>query len=72
MDKIRIKTYGRMELAQIYFPTLVGAAAWRKLKQWIDICKPLREDLDRLGYNAGRRSFTPAEVAAIFKWIGEP
>ena len=26
-------TYGRMELAQLYFPNICGRAAWRKLKE---------------------------------------
>lgn len=72
MSKFEIRTYGRMELAQLYFPDIVDVAAWRKLKSWIDFCGPLRESLRGLGYTDGRRSFTPAEVRAIVQWIGEP
>ena len=67
-----IKSYGRTELAQMYFPRLTAGAAWRKLRSWMTLCSPLMAELERLGYAGGRRTFTPAEVAAIFEYIGEP
>ena len=69
---LRIKTYGRTELAQMYFPGLTAGAAWRKLRSWLALCRPLAEELRRLGYDGSRRTFTPAEVAAIAAYIGEP
>ncbi len=65
-------TYGRTELAQMYFPGLTPGAAWRKLRSWIALCRPLGAELRRLGYDGRRRTFTPAEAAAIFAYIGEP
>lgn len=67
-----IRTYGRTELAQAYFPQLSGKAAWRKLRSWIVLCRPLACELARLGYDGRRRTFTPAEVSAIYKYLGEP
>lgn len=67
-----IRTYGRTELAQAYFPGLAPTSAWRKLSGWLGLCRPLAAELRRLGYDGRRRTFTPAEVTAIFHYIGEP
>ena len=56
----------------MYFPGLTPGAAWRKLRSWIALCRPLGAELRRLGYDGRRRTFTPAEAAAIFAYIGEP
>ena len=60
-------TYGRMELAQIYFPHICGRAAWRKLKD-IMIDDPELSSL----LTSGRRTFLPIEVDRIFKVCGRP
>lgn len=67
-----VRTYGRTELAQAYFPNMTPGAAYRKLKSWIESCSELAGRLAQLGYNRRRRSYTPAEVAAIFDLLGEP
>ena len=67
-----IRAWGRTELAQAYFPAISPFSAWRKLHGWIALCRPLAKELERLGYNCRRRTFTPREVAAIFHFIGEP
>ena len=69
---IRIREYGRMELAQIYSPDIQPESAWRKLRKWISINTELSERLQALGYNGSSRSFTPAQVKAIIELIGEP
>ena len=63
----KVKTFGRTELAQQYFPKLCPEAAWHKLRQWITI-NPALSHLRELR----RRTFTPAEVQLIFSEIGEP
>ena len=62
-----IKTYGRSELAQLYFPDLLQKSAWQKLKSWLEQNPRLR-NLAALT----RRTFTPAEVALIYSELGEP
>ena len=62
-----IKTYGRSELAQLYFPGLLQKSAWQKLKSWLELNPRLR-NLAALT----RRTFTPAEVALIYSELGEP
>ena len=66
MNKIS-KTFGRTELAQMYFPRLCPEAAWHKLRQWITI-NPTLSHLRELR----RRTFTPAEVQLIYAELGEP
>ena len=62
-----IKTFGRTELAQIYFPRLCPEAAWHKLRSWLKI-NPRLSHL----YELTRRTFTPAEVRLIYAELGEP
>ena len=61
------RTYGRMELAQAYFPAITPRAAWKKLKS-------LLADIPSVSHLAtlSRRSFLPAEVNAIFTALGRP
>ena len=65
--KMTAHTYGRMELAQAYFPAITPRAAWKKLKSLL-ADDPTTAPLARLT----RRSFLPAEVATIFAALGRP
>lgn len=61
------RTFGRTELAQLYFPNLLPKTAWEKLRSWFEINERLSPLL-----HTGRRTFTPAEVALIIDQLGEP
>ena len=66
MEKV-VKTYGRMELAQMYFPAIAPRSAWRRLKDL------LREsDTTAELAHLSRRVFMPAEVSLIFETFGMP
>ena len=67
MFKDQIKTIGRMELAQLYFPYILPRSAWQKLKT-------LLEENPALQHFASlkRRSFLPAEVNIIYQHLGHP
>ena len=69
---IKIREYGRMELAQIYSPDIQPESAWRKLRKWITLNRQLSERLQSLGYDGSSRSFTPAQVKEIVEYIGDP
>ena len=60
-------TYGRMELAQVYFPDICPRSAWRKLKEYM-------ADYPELVplYTMTRRTFLPIELDLIFSSIGRP
>ena len=71
-QEFKIRTYGRMELAQTYFPTLLALSAWNKLKRWIDNCPQLKKRLAELTENPKARTWTPRQVEAIVEMLGEP
>ena len=65
MDK-SIRSFGRSELAQQYFPRLSAMSAWR-IREWLDFNPRLRSLL-----SLSRRTYTPAEVQLIYAELGEP
>ena len=71
-QEFKIRTYGRMESAQTYFPTLLALSAWNKLKRWIDNCPQLKKRLAELTDNPKARTWTPRQVEAIVEMLGEP
>ena len=60
-------SFGRMELAQSYFPFLLPHSAWNKLKA-------LMLDIPELSGFAKqkRRTFLPSEVSLIYQHLGHP
>jgi hypothetical protein len=68
MDDIKIRPYGRIELAERYFPRLTPKSAWRKLKGWMDFNPELRQILRE----SNLRTFTSNQVAKIVEMLGEP
>ena len=66
MEKV-IKTYGRMELAQLYFPASAPRSAWRRMKDLLRESSTTAELAEQT-----RRVFMPAEVSLIFDTLGVP
>ena len=66
MEKM-IRSFGRTELAQRYFPGLTPDGAWHKLRAWLHLNPRLSHF-----YELRRRTFTPAEVQLIYTEFGEP
>ena len=66
MEKM-IRSFGRTELAQRYFPGLTPDGAWHKLRAWLHLNPRLSHF-----YELRRRTFTPAEVQLIYTELGEP
>ena len=62
-----IRTYGRTELAQLYFPAICPRAAWAKLRLYMHDYPRLRKLLA-----CKRRTFLPVEVSLIFDTLGRP
>ena len=61
------RSFGRMELAQLYFPYILPRSAWQKLKSLLGEI-PALQHLATLR----RRSFLPAEVNIIYQHLGHP
>ena len=72
METFKIRTYGRMELAQLYSPYLTPRSAYRKFTTWMDIYPHLTERLTAMGLNPKMRTYTPAQVKVIVEALGEP
>ena len=62
----RIHAYSKEELAMLYNPTYYTLAAWIRHN------KALKGELEKVGYNKYRRTFTPLEVKVLVKYLGEP
>ena len=61
------KSFGRMELAQLYFPYILPRSAWQKMKSLL-VEDPALKHLVTLK----RRSFLPVEVNIIYQRLGHP
>ena len=61
------KSFGRSELAQMYFPQLKPMSAWLRLKDLLSDDPALAPLLA-----TGRRVFIPREVSLIFECLGTP
>ena len=69
---MKIRTYGKGELAQLYCPNITTAAARKKLMLWINLYPNLMDALHRAGFSDSTRSFTPVQVRLIADYVGEP
>ena len=68
-----LRTYGKSELALLYFPTAQSAhTAVNHLMSWIRRYKGLLQALEAMGYRKSAKCFTPKEVAEIVRCLGEP
>ena len=73
LDKpFEVRTYGRTELAQLYYPTYTSTSAWRALRHELELCKPLARELRAQGYVTTQRHFTPRQVRTITQYLGTP
>jgi hypothetical protein len=72
-EKFEIRTYGKSELAMLYFPhALTPNGALSNLNFWIRRNRRLTEALQQCGMPLKAKSFTPREVALIVQYLGTP
>jgi len=69
---MKLRSYGKSELALLYQPNCNPASAIRTLNRWINGCPMLMKELSALHYQPRRHTFLPREVEAIVKHLGEP
>jgi hypothetical protein len=67
-----IRAYTKAELAQLYNPHLSYITSLQQLRRWLQHNPALMDELRAAGYRSTRHSFTPREVAIIFRYLGEP
>ena len=72
-DTFEIRTYGKSELAMLYFPEArTPSGALNNLNFWIDTKPGLRKKLRKLGMSKKAHFYTPREVELIVTASGEP
>ncbi len=71
-EDFRIRTYGRTELALVYFPKASPECAWRSFKRWLIIYPGLARKLGMEEQRAPPRFFTPRQVEEIVEALGAP
>ena len=67
MKAFRIRSYGKSELAMLYFPNLTQETASKKLRGWLRINPRLRYLI-----NKSIHDYTPKQVRQIVEEVGEP
>lgn len=68
-----IRTYGKSELALLYFPEAnTSHTAVNHLMSWVNRCKDLKRELEKAGYKKTAKYFTPKEVTKIVEYLGYP
>ena len=72
-DEFEIRSYGKSELAMLYFPeSATPKGALNNLNLYIDHKPGLRRQLRDLGSPRLAHSYMPNEVALIVEAFGEP
>lgn len=66
-EKFTIKSYGKSELAAMYFPYIKPDSALRQFKVWLKVNPRLRHLLKVPG-----NFYTPKQVRQIVGEVGEP
>ena len=73
VKKFEIRSYGKSELAMLYFPDAQTASgALSNLNFWIRRCTELRNALRGCGMPRNAKCYTPKEVKLITYHLGEP
>lgn len=72
ITEFKLRTYGRMELAQMYSPHIQPVSAYRKLQRWIDRVPNLRQHIQQAGATRASRTWSPSVVSLIVDALGEP
>ena len=68
-----IKSYGKSELALLYFPdAATTSGALSNLNSWIKGNRDLYAALRQCAMPPKSKFFTPREVSLIFHYLGEP
>ena len=67
-----VAAHDKRVLACLYHPHNTEEKAVARLREDILRCPELLHALQRVGYRPRLRTFTPAQVALLFEYLGEP
>lgn len=71
-QKFQYRSYGKGELATLYFPNIQQQSAVDQFNEWIATAPGLKERLLATGMNPRSRHYTPAQVRLILEVLDEP
>lgn len=72
-EDIKIRAYGKSELAMLYFPTANNShTAVNHLMAWVKKIPEVVEGLQKTGYRKTAKYFTAREVKLIVDYLGYP
>lgn len=69
---MKIKSYPKSELAQMYFPDSTPHVATNHLTSWIRRCPALREALQYCNQPPRAKYYSAQAVRLIVEYLGEP
>jgi len=72
VNMFKIKSYGKSELAMLYFPDSNPHVALNRLNAWIRRCTPLSAALADCHQSTHAKFFSPKAVSLITDYLGEP
>lgn len=72
INGFQIRSFGWQELGMLYSPDLTKASAGRRLTNWVEHNRSLKQELIQNGWNKGKRLLTPLQVKTIVDFLGEP
>lgn len=70
--KFEYRSYGKGELAMLYFPHILQQSAVDQFNVWLRAAPGLMERLAATGMKPGNRRYTPAQVRLIVEVLKEP
>lgn len=72
MEKFKIRSYSKKELALMFFPDSTPRVAVNHLMSLIRRNDMLWDELQKTGYKNTSKVFTPRQVQTILEWLGPP
>jgi len=72
IENIQRRSYGKSELAMLYFPNSNPHVALNRLNAWIRRCPPLVEALAGCSQGTHAKYFSPKAVRLITEYLGDP
>ena len=69
---IEDRSYGKAELAMLYFPTATPRVALNRLVRWINRCPELKQSLCSGYASKFSHFYTRQQVAEIIEFLDEP
>lgn len=66
------RAWGVTEFAQLYFPDLAPAVAYKRMNRWIHDSRGLRPKLLAAGWLPFQKLYTPKQVECLLDHLGTP